>query len=161
MSGAVGRDLDVVVVCEINVDIVVTGLNGPPDFGAERLVDAVTLTAGSSGVLAATGMADLGLRVGVCGLAGDDPFGHYMLEHLDRHGIDRGGVVVDPAERTGAGVLLSTRLAGILMYSMEALSLRVENSRWISASGTSTEAFTRVAYFSSSRSRISRASGAK
>src|SRR2546430_14748948 len=108
MSGAVGRDLDVVVVCEINVDIVVAGLNGPPDFGAERLVDAVTLTAGSSGVLAATGMADLGLRVGVCGLAGDDPFGHYMLEHLDRHGIDRGGVVVDPAERTGAGGLPST-----------------------------------------------------
>jgi sugar/nucleoside kinase (ribokinase family) len=108
MSGTVERDLDVVVVCEINVDIVVTGLSGPPDFGAERLVDAVTLTAGSSGVLAATGMADLGLHVGVCGLVGDDPFGRYMLDHLDHHGIDRGGVVVDPAERTGAGVLLST-----------------------------------------------------
>src|SRR5947209_17852464 len=108
MTRAVERDLDVVVVCEINVDVVVTGLSGPPAFGAERLVDAVTLTAGSSGVLAATGMAALGLHVGVCGLVGDDPFGHYMLDHLDRHGIDRGGVVVDPAERTGAGVLLST-----------------------------------------------------
>src|SRR5919201_2002171 len=108
MNRTVERDLDVVVVCEINVDIVVTGLSGPPDFGAERLVDAVTLTAGSSGVLVATGMAALGLHVGVCGFAGDDPFGHYMLDHLDRHGIDRSGVVVDPAERTGAGVLLST-----------------------------------------------------
>src|SRR6516162_9781706 len=90
------RPLDVVVVCEINVDIVVTGLAGPPEFGAERLVEDVTLTAGSSGVLTATNLADLGLRVGVCGLVGDDHFGLYMLEHLDRHGIDRSGVVVDP-----------------------------------------------------------------
>jgi sugar/nucleoside kinase (ribokinase family) len=102
------RTLDVVVVCEINVDIVVTGLAGPPEFGAERLVEDVTLTAGSSGVLTATNLADLGLRVGVCGLVGDDLFGRYMLEHLDRHGIDRSGVVVDPTQRTGAGVLLST-----------------------------------------------------
>lgn len=102
------RDLDVAVVCEINVDIVVTGLDGSPAFGAERLVDGITLTAGSSGVLAATNMADIGLRVGVCGLVGDDPFGRYMLDHLDRHGIDRRGVVVDPHAQTGAGVLLST-----------------------------------------------------
>ncbi len=101
------RDLDVVVVCEINVDIVVTGVDGSPVFGAERLVDDVTLTAGSSGVLTATNLADLGPRVGVCGLVGDDHFGRYMLDHLDRHGIDRVGVAVDPRVRTGAGVLLS------------------------------------------------------
>lgn len=101
------RDLDVVVVCEINVDIVVSGLSGPPDFGAERLVEGVTLTAGSSGVLTATGLAALGLRVGVCGLIGDDPFGRFMLDHCARHGIDHSGVVVDRGERTGASVALS------------------------------------------------------
>src|SRR6185437_7205636 len=106
MTGA--RDLDVVVVCEINVDIVVSGLDGPPVFGAERVVDEVVLAAGGSGLLTATGLADLGLRVGVCGLLGDDPFGRFMLDHLDRHGIDRRGVVVDAAERTGSSVMLST-----------------------------------------------------
>ena len=111
------RPLDVVVVCEINVDIVVTGLHAPPDFGAERLVDAVTLTAGSSGVLTATNLADQGVRVGVCGLVGDDVFGRYMLGHLDSHGIDRSGVIVDPRLCTGAGVLLSTpRDRAILTY---------------------------------------------
>lgn len=108
MNGSVQAPLDVVVICEINVDIVVSGLTAPPAFGAERLVEAITLTAGSSGVLTATNMADLGLCVGVCGLVGDDPFGRYMLEHLDRHGIDRSGVVVAAQEQTGAGVLLST-----------------------------------------------------
>lgn len=108
MIRAVGRDLDVVVVAEINVDVIVSGLAGLPVFGAERLVEQVTLTAGSSGVLTATGLAALGLRVGVCGLVGADPFGQFMLRHLDRHGIDGSGVVVDPAQRTGASVLLST-----------------------------------------------------
>lgn len=106
MSAA--RDLDVVVVGEINVDIVVTGLAGPPEFGAERLVEGITLTAGASGILTATGLAALGLRVGYCGMVGDDRFGAFMLEHLDRCGIDRSGVVVDQNARTGAAVLLST-----------------------------------------------------
>jgi sugar/nucleoside kinase (ribokinase family) len=108
VTGAGGRDLDVVVVAEINVDVIVSGLAGLPVLGAERLVERVTLTAGSSGVLTATGLAALGLRVGVCGLVGADTFGQFMLAHLDRQGIDRSGVVVDPAQRTGASVLLST-----------------------------------------------------
>ena len=102
------RDLDVIVVCEINVDIVVSGLGGPPEFGAERAVDDVLLTAGSSGVLVATNLADMGMRVGICGLVGDDEFGRFMLLHCRKHGIDSEGVVVDPSQRTGASVLLST-----------------------------------------------------
>ncbi len=125
------RDLDVVVVCEINVDIVVTGLAGPPDFGAERLVDDLTLTAGSSGVLTASALAALGLRVGVCGLVGDDTFGRYMLAHLDRYGIDRGGVVVDEDERTGAGVLLSTpRDRAILTFAGAMARFALPRLRW-------------------------------
>ncbi len=101
------RDLDVVVVCEINVDIVVAGLDALPRFGAEHEVSDVLLTAGSSGVLTATGLADLGLRVGICGLINNDPFGRFMLEHCAHHGIDQTGIVVDNSVRTGASVLLS------------------------------------------------------
>jgi sugar/nucleoside kinase (ribokinase family) len=105
----VSRDLDVVVVCEINVDIIVAGLTASPQFGAEHTVGDVVLTAGSSGVLTATGLADLGLRTSVCGLIGDDPFGHFMLDHCDRHGIVRDGIVVNAGERTGSSVILSAR----------------------------------------------------
>ena len=123
--------LDVVVVCEINVDIVATGLAGPPKFGAEQLIDDVTLTAGSSGVLTATNLASLGARVGVCGLVGDDLFGRYMLEHFDRYGIDRSGVVVDPHERTGAAVLLSTpRDRAILTFSGCMVHFRLDRVRF-------------------------------
>ena len=101
------KTLDVLVVCEINVDIMVAGLAGPPRFGAELAVGDVALAAGSSGVLTATGLAALGLRAGVCGLVGDDLFGRFMLEHCDRRGIDRAAVTVDPGVRTGASVILS------------------------------------------------------
>ena len=99
--------LDVLIVCEINVDIVVTGVGATIDFGAERAIDDVRLTAGSSGVLTASGLAALGLQVAVCGMVGDDLFGRFMLDHLDRLGIDSGGVLIEPEQRTGASVLLS------------------------------------------------------
>lgn len=101
------RDLDVVVICEINVDIVVTGLEGQPKFGAELQVGNVVLAAGSSGVLTATGLAALGLRVGVCGMVGDDVFGRHLLDHFDRWAIDRTGVVVRDDVATGASVILT------------------------------------------------------
>ena len=123
--------LDVAVVCEINVDIVAAGLAGPPKFGAEQLIGDVTLTAGSSGVLTATNLASLGVRVGVCGLIGDDLFGRYMLEHFDRYGIDRSGVVVDAHERTGAAVLLSTsRDRAILTFSGSMVHFRLDQVRF-------------------------------
>ena len=103
----IDEELDCVVICEVNVDIVVAGVDGPPRFGAERTVSDVLLTAGSSGVLTATGLADLGMRVGVCGMVGDDPFGHYMLDHFQSRHIDSTGIVVDSSARTGASVLLS------------------------------------------------------
>jgi sugar/nucleoside kinase (ribokinase family) len=116
------RDLDVVVVCEINVDVVVTGLDGPPQFGAERAVSGVTLTAGGSGMITATGLADLGLRAGVCGMAGDDPFGHFMLDHCAHHAIDTTGVVLDGAEQTGASVLLSTNIDRAILTHLGAMA---------------------------------------
>ncbi len=132
MNGTTGgRDLDVVVVAEINVDIIVSGLAGMPVFGAEQLVEQVTLTAGSSGVLTATGLAALGLRVGICGLVGDDPFGQFMLSHLDRQGIDSSGVLIDPAQYTGASVLLSTRQdRAILTYPGSMAQAALEHIRF-------------------------------
>jgi sugar/nucleoside kinase (ribokinase family) len=125
------RDLDVVVIAEINVDVVVSGLAGLPVFGAEQLVEQVTLTAGSSGVLTAGGLAALGLRVAVCGLVGDDLFGQYLLRHLDQQGIDWSGVLVDPAQRTGASVLLSTRQdRAILTYPGSMAQASLEHIRF-------------------------------
>ncbi|GCE13856.1 carbohydrate kinase family protein [Tengunoibacter tsumagoiensis] len=124
------KELDVIVVAEINVDIIVAGMQRLPMPGTEHLVESIELTAGSSGVLTATALAALGLRVGLCGLVGDDLFGHYMVEHLQRWHIDTAGVLCDPTMRTGAGVILSTlEDRAILTYSGTIAQLRLEDVR--------------------------------
>ncbi|MBN1218950.1 MAG: sugar kinase [Anaerolineae bacterium] len=101
------KDIDVVVVGELNVDLILTG-DVTPAFGqAEKLVDDATLTLGSSSAIFASGAARLGLRVAFIGKVGDDDFGRVALRFLQARGIDTSGVVVDPTVKTGLSVILS------------------------------------------------------
>jgi sugar/nucleoside kinase (ribokinase family) len=102
------RDLDVIVLGEINPDIVVSGPDPVPRFGQqEHLVDTITMTIGSSSAIAACGAASLGLRVAMVGVVGDDPFGRFMLAALGEKGIDTTACHVDPDVPTGATVILA------------------------------------------------------
>jgi sugar/nucleoside kinase (ribokinase family) len=101
-------DYDVLVLGEINVDLILGADEITPIFGQELLVDDATLTLGSSSVIFACGAARLGLRVGFVGVAGDDEFGHYMLQEMAACGVDVSPVVIDPALKTGITVSLST-----------------------------------------------------
>ncbi|HEY8117485.1 MAG TPA: carbohydrate kinase family protein [Actinomycetota bacterium] len=98
---------DLLVLGDANPDLVLTG-DVEPAFGQEeRLVDAARLTVGGSGAIVAAGAARLGLRVGFCGVVGDDAFGRFMLDELERRGVDVGGLVVDSARPTGVTVVLA------------------------------------------------------
>jgi sugar/nucleoside kinase (ribokinase family) len=102
-------DLDILVVGEINPDIVVSDPDPAPVFGeVERIVRSIRMTVGSSSAIFACGAARLGLRVGFCGVVGDDPFGRFMLEELGRRGIDISACTVDPERPTGATVILAS-----------------------------------------------------
>jgi sugar/nucleoside kinase (ribokinase family) len=99
--------IDLLVLGDANPDLVLTG-DVEPAFGqAERLVDEARLTVGGSGAILATGAARLGLRVGFCGVVGDDPFGRFLHDELERRGVDVGGLVVDAARPTGVTVVLA------------------------------------------------------
>jgi len=101
------KDIDVLVVGELNVDLILTG-DVTPGFGqAEKLVDDATLTLGSSSAIFACGAARLGLRVAFIGKVGDDDFGRVVRRSLAERGIDMSGVVVDPTIKTGLSVILS------------------------------------------------------
>ena len=83
------RDLDLLVVGEINPDIVVTDPDPVPVFGqAERLVEGIRLTIGSSSAITACGAARLGLRVAIVGVVGDDALGRFTLDALAARGVD-------------------------------------------------------------------------
>jgi sugar/nucleoside kinase (ribokinase family) len=103
----VSDTFDLLVLGDANPDLVLTG-SVDPSFGqAERLVDAARLTIGGSGAIVATGASRLGLRVGLCGVVGDDPFGRFMRDELERVDVDVGGLVVDPDRPTGVSVVLA------------------------------------------------------
>ena len=101
------KDIDVLAVGELNVDLILTG-DVTPGFGqAEKLVEDATLTLGSSSAIFACGAARLGLKVAFIGKVGDDDFGQVVLRSLQERGIDTSGVIVDPAIKTGLSVILS------------------------------------------------------
>jgi len=103
----VSEPVDLLVLGDANPDLVLTG-DVDPAFGqAERLVDEAHLTVGGSGAIVATGAARLGLRVGFCGVVGDDPFGRFLHDELDRRGVDVGGLLLDAARPTGVTVVLA------------------------------------------------------
>jgi ribokinase len=99
---------DLLVLGELNPDIVVSCGPGELRFGqAEQLVDAASLTLGSSGAITAAAAAAQGLRVAFCGAVGDDPLGALTVELLVAQGVDTSGVVVRAGMSTGMTVVLS------------------------------------------------------
>jgi sugar/nucleoside kinase (ribokinase family) len=101
-------DFDLLVVGEINPDLILRGPDLVPAFGqAEKLVQAATLTIGSSSAIMACGAARLGLRTAFVGVVGDDVFGRFMLDALAARGIDVSACIVDERLATGFSMILS------------------------------------------------------
>jgi sugar/nucleoside kinase (ribokinase family) len=106
--GDPARDIDVLVLGDVNPDLVLSDATMDIAFGqAETLVQDAELTIGGSGAIMACGAARLGLRMALAGLVGPDQFGEFMLRAVSERGVDVSGVVVDPHVRTGLTVVLA------------------------------------------------------
>jgi sugar/nucleoside kinase (ribokinase family) len=99
---------DILVAGEINPDLILTG-NVKPEFNqVEKLVDSATLTIGSSSAIFACGAARLGLKVAFIGVCGDDVFGRFMLEEMQKRDVDINNIIIRIGGRTGLSVILSS-----------------------------------------------------
>ena len=95
--------LDLVTIGRVSVDL----------YGQQigtRLEDVATFAKAVGGCPAnvAIGAARLGLRSALISRVGDEPMGRFVLEQLDREGVETRGVRVDP-ERLTSLVLLSVQ----------------------------------------------------
>lgn len=98
---------DILVAGEINPDLILTG-NVEPEFGqVEKLVDSATLTIGSSSAIFACGAARLGLKVAFIGVCGDDIFGRFMLDEMQKRDVNIESVIQIPGGSTGLSVILN------------------------------------------------------
>lgn len=97
----------ILVIGELNVDIVATGLRSVPEMGAEILAEKCELTLGSASAIFAAGMARLGHRVSFFSHVGQDYLGDFCLRALKQSGVSTRHVTRKAEEKTGVTIALS------------------------------------------------------
>lgn len=92
--------LDVITLGRASVDLYGQQIGG-------RLEDMASFAKSVGGCPAnvAIGAARLGLKSGFITRVGQEPFGRFILEQLDREGVDTRGVVVDPQRLTALAIV--------------------------------------------------------
>ena len=97
----------VLVIGELNVDLIVSGLPALPALGRELTCTDFSRALGSSSAIFSRALAGLGAQVDFMGKVGDDDNGRFMLAQLQEVGIGTRGVIVDPAVQTGVTISLT------------------------------------------------------
>lgn len=94
------RPLDLLTLGRAGIDLYGEQIGG-------RLEDMATFAkyVGGSPTNTAVGAARLGLKAGLITRVGDDHFGRFLREELDREGVDISGVTTDPDRLTALAVL--------------------------------------------------------
>jgi len=102
------KKFDVLVIGELNVDLILRGLNGVlPEIGKEILAEEMTLTLGSSSAIFAANLSTLGPRVSFLGKIGHDNFGDLVLSSLEARKVDTSHILRSRDHYTGITIVLS------------------------------------------------------
>lgn len=97
----------ILVIGELNVDIVATGLRSTPEMGTEILAEDCALTLGSASAIFAAGVAKLGHSVTFVSQVGRDYFGDFCINKLRELGVATRHVARKADEKTGVTIALS------------------------------------------------------
>jgi sugar/nucleoside kinase (ribokinase family) len=98
---------DILVMGELNVDLILDGVQSFPRLGAEVLARERTLALGSSSAIFASNAASLGARVAFLGKLGDDLFGDLVLASLQERDVDTRPIVRSRDLVTGVTVAMN------------------------------------------------------
>lgn len=101
------KEQRVLVVGELNMDLILNGLNSFPELGKEIFAPEMSLTLGSSSAIFAGNLAMLGPAVSFVGKIGQDKMGTMVLDSLKRKGVDVEGVSLSDSRKTGMTIAFS------------------------------------------------------
>jgi len=101
------KKFDVLVVGELNVDLILNGIDKFPEIGKEVLAEKMMLTLGSSSAIFASNLSVLGSRVSFCGCIGKDSFASKILHDLIQKGVDCSHILRSETADTGITVALN------------------------------------------------------
>jgi sugar/nucleoside kinase (ribokinase family) len=97
----------ILVIGELNVDLIVSGLGTLPALGQEIVVETLRTVLGSSSAICAAGLARLGATVDFTGRVGVDYYGKFVTDELQRLGIGTKHIIRDDVVPTGVTISLT------------------------------------------------------
>lgn len=95
---------DVYVYGDVNIDIVIPGIEKFPAPGQEDEVDVMETMVGGGAALFTLGVGKLGLHPVFQGAVGDDCYGQMILDEFSRRNVDTGLLEVSDTEKTGISI---------------------------------------------------------
>lgn len=99
--------IDVVVIGELNVDIILNGIESFPVIGKEILAKRMSVTLGSSSAIFANNLSSLGPKVSFIGKVGEDDFAKIVLNILECKKVDTSRIIRSSSLSTGATIVLN------------------------------------------------------
>ncbi len=109
---------DVTVAGEVNLDLILYGLQESIPVDREILASDFQMTLGSSAAIFAHNLSALGRSVGFVTRVGSDPMGSLAMERLAEAGVDLSHCTIAGAGKTGVSILLPHgRSRRILTYA--------------------------------------------
>lgn len=121
--------LDVIIVGEVNLDLILYGLEESIPLDREILATGFEMTLGSSSAILAHNLAVLGRRVGFVTRYGSDAMGQIAMERLTEGGVETSrSIKCGESAKTGVSILLphgSSRR--ILTYPGAMFAMTVED----------------------------------
>jgi sugar/nucleoside kinase (ribokinase family) len=97
---------DVLVIGELNMDLILSGVKSFPELGKEKTADVMNLVMGSSSAIFAANCARLGCSVEFCGMVGQDDFGVKIVDQLQEFGVDTSLIIASQKYKTGLTVII-------------------------------------------------------
>ena len=97
---------DIAAIGELNVDIILNGIESEPEIGKEKFAKEMTVTLGSSTAIFAANAASLGSKVCFVGMIGRDSFGALVRTSLEARGVDT-RYLVEGDTPTGATICMN------------------------------------------------------
>ena len=96
------------VIGDVNIDIIIQGLETIPEMGQETFVDNIFMRVGGGAANTAIGLSKLECNTALCGALGDDSISRFVVGELQHAGIDLRYMAIHKDLPTGISVSIST-----------------------------------------------------
>ena len=101
------KAFDVLVVGELNVDIILDGIQGFPKIGKEILAKELNITLGSSSAIFASNLSALDTSVTFVGKTGNDTFSGFIRQALESKKVHTGNILQSDQYKTGLTLVMN------------------------------------------------------